>query len=170
MDFKFTPEDESFRQELRTFLETELPGTWEGGGRYPEEDDWDLTRVIRRRMADRGWLTMHWPEEYGGRARLRSNRPSLTRKSLPPRPRPRHLRRQNAGADSDDSRFRRAEAHTPASGGPRRGAMVPGIQRAGSGSDLASLSTRAVRDGDDLVINGGKSGRRWPIAPTGLCC
>ena len=66
MEFKFSAEDNAFRDEIRSFVTTELPLDWEGGGRYPEEADWDLTRVIRRKMADNGWLTMHWPEEYGG--------------------------------------------------------------------------------------------------------
>ena len=68
MDFRFTPEDEEFRQEVREFIKQELPPDWEGGGRYPEEDDWDFTVQIRKKMADKGWLTMHWPEEYGGQA------------------------------------------------------------------------------------------------------
>ena len=66
MDFRFSPEDEAFRQEVRDFVRQELPADWEGAGRYPEEDDWDFTLQLRKKMADKGWLTMHWPEEYGG--------------------------------------------------------------------------------------------------------
>ena len=66
MEFKFTAEDEEFRTELRAFMKAELPDPWEGGGRYPEDDDWDLNGVIRQKLAAKGWLTMHWPEEYGG--------------------------------------------------------------------------------------------------------
>ena len=68
MEFKFTEQDEEFRKELRAFMKAELPDSWEGAGRYPEEDDWDLNIVIRKKMAEKGWLTMHWPEEYGGQA------------------------------------------------------------------------------------------------------
>ena len=66
MEFKFTAEDEEFRRELRAFMKTELPDTWEGGGRYPEDADWDLKGTIRQKMAEKGWLTMNWPEAYGG--------------------------------------------------------------------------------------------------------
>jgi hypothetical protein len=66
VEFKFSPEDEAFRQELHAFIRQELPPGWEGGGRWPEEQDWDLTRRLRRKMASKGWLTMHWPKEYGG--------------------------------------------------------------------------------------------------------
>ena len=68
MDFRFTPEDDAFRAEVREFIKQELPANWEGAGRNPDEDDWDFTVQIRKKMADRGWLTMHWPEEYGGQA------------------------------------------------------------------------------------------------------
>ena len=66
MEFKFSAEDEAFRRELRQFVKDELPSDWEGGGRWPEETDWGLTREMRKKLADKGWLTMHWPEEYGG--------------------------------------------------------------------------------------------------------
>ena len=43
MDFRFSPEYEAFRQKLREFIGQELPADWEGGGRWPEEWDWDFT-------------------------------------------------------------------------------------------------------------------------------
>ena len=66
MDFKLSPEDESLRHELREFVATEVPDNFEGRGRWPEEFDWELTREMRKKLAAKGWLTMHWPEEYGG--------------------------------------------------------------------------------------------------------
>ena len=68
MDFQFSPEDELFRRELRNFVESQLPENWEGGGRWPEEWDWDFTMSLRGKLAEKGWLTMHWPEEYGGQS------------------------------------------------------------------------------------------------------
>ena len=62
MDFRFTPEDEFFRQEVREFIKQELPSDWECAGRNPDEDDWDFTVQIRMKMAYRGGLTMLWPE------------------------------------------------------------------------------------------------------------
>ena len=66
MDFKFSTEDDTFRRELREFVQAELPSDWEGPGRWPDDYDWDLTRRMRKKMAARGWLTMHWPESFGG--------------------------------------------------------------------------------------------------------
>ena len=50
MEFKFSPEDEAFRQDLRQFVQTELPSDWEGGGRWPEESDWDFTRQMLKKL------------------------------------------------------------------------------------------------------------------------
>ncbi len=67
MEFKFSAEDDAFRQDLREFVQQSLPSDWEGGGRWPEEWNWEQTRTMRRDLAQKGWLTMHWPEEYGGK-------------------------------------------------------------------------------------------------------
>ena len=66
MEFKFSAEDDAFRRDLREFVQQSLPPDWEGGGRWPEEWNWEQTRAMRRELAQKGWLTMHWPEEYGG--------------------------------------------------------------------------------------------------------
>ena len=157
MEFKFTAEDEEFRGELRAFMKAELPDPWEGAGRYPEDDDWDLNRVIRQKMAEKGWLTMHWPEEYGGQnaspvksaiyneeiAYLRApGRDIFGVRMLGPT-------LMIHGSDEQK------KTHLPA---VAKGEIqwCQGYSEPESGSDLASLSTRAVRDGDELVINGGK--------------
>ena len=157
MEFKFTAEDEEFRAELRAFMKAELPDPWEGAGRYPEDDDWDLNRAIRQKMAEKGWLTMHWPEEYGGQ-NASPVKSAIYNEEIA------YLRAP--GRDifgvrmlgptlmihgSDEQKL----THLPA---VAKGEIqwCQGYSEPESGSDLASLSTRAVRDGDELVINGGK--------------
>ncbi|HIF43463.1 MAG TPA: acyl-CoA dehydrogenase [Dehalococcoidia bacterium] len=157
MEFKFTEEDEQFRTELRAFLKTELPETWEGAGRYPEEDDWDLNVVVRKKMADKGWLTMHWPEEYGGQ-NASPVKSAIYNEEIAYMRAPgrdifgvRMLGPTLMIHGSDEQK----KAHLPS---VAKGEIqwCQGYSEPESGSDLASLSTRAVRDGDDLVINGGK--------------
>ena len=80
MEFKLSPEDEEFRQDLRKFVQTESPSDWEGGGRWPEETDWDLTREMRKKLADKGWLTMHCPRNTVARTPPRFAPPFSTRK------------------------------------------------------------------------------------------
>ena len=66
MQFKFTKQEDAFREELRNFLTTELPRKWRYGLIETADEDSDLARQMRRKLADRGWLTMGWPKEYGG--------------------------------------------------------------------------------------------------------
>ena len=157
MDFQFTAEDEAFRQQVREFVRQELPDNWEGGGRYPEEDDWDLTLELRKKMADRGWLTMHWPEEYGGenasavRSAIFSE--ELTYNRTPGRDifGVRMLGPTLMIHGSEEQKL----THLPP---VARGEIqwCQGYSEPESGSDLASLSTRAVLDGDEYVVNGSK--------------
>ena len=157
MEFKFTAEDEAFRSELRTFMKTELPDSWEGDGRYPEEDDWDLNIVIRQKMAEKGWLTMHWPEEYGGQ-NASPVKSAIYNEEIA------YMRAP--GRDIFGVRMlgptlmihgseEQKKTHLPS---VAKGEIqwCQGYSEPESGSDLASLSTRAVRDGDEFVINGGK--------------
>ncbi len=157
MEFKFTEEDEQFRSELRAFMKAELPETWEGAGRYPEEDDWDLNIVVRKKMAEKGWLTMHWPEEYGGQA-ASPVKSAIYNEEIA------YMRAP--GRDIFGVRMlgptlmihgseEQKKTHLPS---VAKGEIqwCQGYSEPESGSDLASLSTRAVRDGDELVINGGK--------------
>ncbi|MCH7719342.1 MAG: acyl-CoA dehydrogenase family protein, partial [Chloroflexi bacterium] len=61
MDFAFTPEEEAFRQEVRAFLQAELRDRPPGG---PEA--WQFYRDFIKKLAERGWLTLAWPKEWGG--------------------------------------------------------------------------------------------------------
>ena len=64
MDFEFTAEEDTFRAELREFLAAELPPWWAG---YSASDEaFEVVKRVTKGMAERGWLTMAWPREYGG--------------------------------------------------------------------------------------------------------
>ena len=69
VDLAFTPEEESFRQEVRTWLEANLPQAWrqDGKGGYREEEDTGLQREWQRKLYDGGWFKLGWPQEVGGR-------------------------------------------------------------------------------------------------------
>ena len=157
MEFQFSPEDEAFRREVRAFIQRELPPEWEGGGRYPDEDDWELTLQLRKKMADNGWLTMHWPLEYGGQ-NATPVRSAVFSEEL--------TYHRTPGRDIFGVRMMGAtlmihgteeqkQAHLPP---VARGEIqwCQGYSEPESGSDLASLNTRAVIDGDEYVITGSK--------------
>src|SRR5439155_24449415 len=54
MDFRFSAEDEAFRQEVRSFIDSEFPKSQETGESFT------------KKLAAKSWLTMSWPKEYGG--------------------------------------------------------------------------------------------------------
>ena len=157
MEFKFTPEDEAFRQELRQFVQQQLPPDGEGGGRWPEEWNREFTREMRQKLAQKGWLTMHWPKEYGGQD-ASPVRSAIYNEELA------YLRAP--GRDIFGVRMLGPTLMIHGSEEQKRTYLPPiaqgqvqwcqGYSEPESGSDLASLSTRAVRDGDDYVINGAK--------------
>src|SRR3972149_11438256 len=66
MEFRFTAEQESWRQQLKEFFRQELPESWRGGEEVAGEDEWQFTRQFQKKLAARGWLVPHWPKEYGG--------------------------------------------------------------------------------------------------------
>jgi alkylation response protein AidB-like acyl-CoA dehydrogenase len=69
MDLSFTPEEEAFRAEVRSWLDANLPSEWRhaGMGGYREDEDTEVQRGWQRRLFEGGWLTLAWPTERGGR-------------------------------------------------------------------------------------------------------
>ena len=69
MDFRFSQQDNAFRREVGEFVESELPWDWRERAVDAEEpEDAGLVREFKKKLATNGWLTMAWPEEYGGKA------------------------------------------------------------------------------------------------------
>jgi alkylation response protein AidB-like acyl-CoA dehydrogenase len=65
----FTADEEAFRQEVRDWLDRNLPDDWrhKGVGGYREEEETDLQRQWQRRLHEAGWLKLAWPRQAGGR-------------------------------------------------------------------------------------------------------
>ncbi|MEE8346359.1 MAG: acyl-CoA dehydrogenase family protein, partial [Dehalococcoidia bacterium] len=68
MEFRFAPEEERFRSEIREFLRRELPADWGGAGALGEgsEERWEFLRSFQKKLVAKKWLTLGWPEEHGG--------------------------------------------------------------------------------------------------------
>lgn len=157
MRFQFTSEDEQFRADLRSFLAENLPDDWIGPADEADDDDWALNQRMRKALARRGWLVMHWPEKYGGQDaspmrniifaeemayhRAPGNDRFGTRMIGPVL--------MHYGTDEQKSKY----LPDIASGGMQ---WCQGYSEPDAGSDLASLKTRAVRDGDRFIVNGAK--------------
>ena len=160
MDFRFTPEQEAFRQDIRGFLEKEIPDGWCGRGfTFLNEDEWRVARDFDRKLAARGWLTTHWPKEYGGLG-LTPIEQLIFQEELG------YHQAPNGGAWGHGPQFvgptiihygndeQKARFLPPISAGEE--IWCQGFTEPNAGSDLANLQTSAVLDGDDYVLNGEK--------------
>lgn len=162
MDFRFTLEEEAFRQEVRTFLKSELPAGWAqtaGVGALGEggEERWESLQAFQRKLARKGWLTLGWPRQQGGMGA------GIMTQVLYNEEMAYHRAPTQIGVGPDrvgptiilyGTEEQKAQ-HLP---GIASGETVwcQGFSEPGAGSDLASLQTRAVADGDTFVINGQK--------------
>ena len=168
MDWNDTPEQAAFRNEVRTLIDRELPTRYRQGAEE-EYGGWQADRqsedeAVRQSaidwasaLATRGWVAPHWPAEYGG-AGLTPMEQFIFKQEMTAANAPAvgGMGVQMLGPTlivhgSDEQK---AE-HLPRilSG---EVAWCQGYSEPGSGSDLASLQTRAVRDGDEFVVNGQK--------------
>src|SRR5437016_12346004 len=69
MEFRFTQEEEQFRQEVRRFIEQELPADIAEGIGQEEAfraDVWPRIKGLRRKLAEKNWIAISWPKQYGG--------------------------------------------------------------------------------------------------------
>jgi len=162
MEFRFTPDEERFRQEIREFLLAELPPNWgreAGVGALGEggEARWEFLRGFQKKLAAKGWLTLGWPAEAGGLAASHMMQ-VIYNEEMSYHRAPTQL---GVGPDrvgptiilyGTESQKRQ---HLPGIAGAES-VWCQGFSEPGAGSDLASLQTRAVTDGDYFVIDGQK--------------
>ncbi|MCK4697896.1 MAG: acyl-CoA dehydrogenase family protein, partial [Dehalococcoidia bacterium] len=69
MDFRFTPEEEAFRQEVQHFIKQELQlpsGYWGDLETEFDPQNFELTKQVAKKLGEKKWLAMNWPKEYGG--------------------------------------------------------------------------------------------------------
>ena len=160
MDFKFTPEQEALRAEFTEFCKEEVkraPDGWIGGLAAEETDEgWAYHQSVVKKVAEKGWLCLPWAEEYGGKGHgpieqlifneiMAYNRvPAL----------PFHFMTVAAGIMMYGSEEQKKEWLPKIARAEIN--WAEGLSEPNAGSDLASLSTSAVADGDDYVINGQK--------------
>ncbi|GAI67833.1 unnamed protein product, partial [marine sediment metagenome] len=69
MDFRFSPEEEAFRQEVQHFIKQELQlpsGYWGDLETEFDPQNFELTKQVAKKLGEKKWLAMNWPKEYGG--------------------------------------------------------------------------------------------------------
>lgn len=158
MELYYSEEDLTFRDEVRKFLAHELPqdisGTFFSYGRH----SWEQMMRWHHILAGRGWVSPSWPVEYGGTDWTVLQQYIFDSEAMlagAPRLRPFGLKMIGPvliqyGTQDQKKRFL-----------PRilNGSdyWCQGFSEPGAGSDLASVTTRAKRDGNDFVVSGQKT-------------
>ncbi|HVJ96984.1 MAG TPA: acyl-CoA dehydrogenase family protein, partial [Acidimicrobiia bacterium] len=159
MDLTYSTEDEAFRTELRAWLEIEVPRH----GSPPPAGDWPARRAYdttwQRKLYDAGYAGLQWPAAFGGRGLpvtqqlvyleeyARANAPYISVNFVGLM----HAGPTLIAEGTDEQR----SFHLPRI---LQGESIwcQGFSEPGAGSDLASLTTRAVREGDEYIVNGQK--------------
>jgi alkylation response protein AidB-like acyl-CoA dehydrogenase len=143
-----------FREEVRSWLEANCPESIRGAG-FPRGEE---QAVWRQRMGDRGFAVPQWPKEYGGggltAAEIGVLREEMARIGAPPSVGGFGVSMLGPVLLEFANHAQKLEHLPPIVCG--KTAWCQGYSEPGAGSDLASLQTRAVRDGDEYVINGQK--------------
>lgn len=159
MDLALSPQDEAFRDEVRRFLDENLTEDLREAGRKTGGVFADVDAGLRwhKVLAKRGWSAPSWPTEYGGTGWNATQRYIFARECIAvdaPRIFAMGLRMVGPVIMKFGTQEQKAKYLPRIVAGDI--VFCQGYSEPGSGSDLASLKTRAVQDGDDYVINGTK--------------
>ena len=162
MDFRLSPDEEAFRQEVRDWLKVNLPSSWQEDRftRNPElgSETWNAYRTFAKKLAEKKWVAPAWPVDYGGLG-LSVMQQLVFNEEMAYHQAPQYYSLMGVGwagptiivYGTDEQKRKHLGAITNA-----EVMWCQGFSEPNAGSDLASLQTRAVRDGDDYVINGQK--------------
>ncbi len=165
MDFRFSAVENDFRQEVEDFIKKELPADWTekniywpgGYGTLAEFEELSShVERFRHRLAEKGWLTISWPREYGGAGRTNIEQAIFHERTSYYRAPAGEIATLIGGPTIMlfGSEEMKAEWLPRIATGDTRFWLA--YSEPNAGSDLASLQTSAIEDGDDLIINGQK--------------
>ncbi len=155
MDFHLDADAEAFQHELRTWLEANVPSD-----PMPTDPDpaFQYRRIWQKKMYEAGWAGVHWPKAYGGRGATLIEQAIFSQE----------MARAQAPNMANELGLMIVGPTLIAHGTEeQKTRYIPnilsgdeiwcqGFSEPNSGSDLASLQTRAEEDGDDFVVNGQK--------------
>jgi alkylation response protein AidB-like acyl-CoA dehydrogenase len=161
MDLTYTAAEEEFRSELRAWLQANIPDEWKRPGFWESLDDDENFRLRRdweRDKALAGFAGIQWPTEFGGRGGTPGMKAiydvEMVLASAPRTVNPLGLTFLAPTVMAIGTEAQKKEIIGPM----LRNEVIwcQGFSEPGAGSDLAALSCKGVRDGDDFVVNGQK--------------
>jgi alkylation response protein AidB-like acyl-CoA dehydrogenase len=160
VDFTLTADQQAFRERVRAWLEANIPAEWRSVAttEVPRKEAFDLVRTWQRTLYEGGFIGITWPKEYGGQG-LTFMEEMILHEEMALQKAPPILNILGVGmagptiiAYGTEEQKKRYPAKILSC----EEIWCQGYSEPNSGSDLASLQTRAVRDGDHYVINGQK--------------
>jgi alkylation response protein AidB-like acyl-CoA dehydrogenase len=158
MDLSYTAEEQAFRDEVRTFLEEKLPREYAEKMALGEELGKEAHDHWHAILNERGWLAPNWPKEYGG-AEWNAVQRHIFDEELnyanAPRIVPFGLTMLGPVLQKFGSKEQKDYYLPRILSGEHW--WCQGYSEPGAGSDLASLKTKAVRQGDHYIVNGQKT-------------
>src|SRR5438094_1623195 len=160
MDFSLTSEQQAFRQTVRAWLKENIPHEWKhlGSSEIPRLEAYELLREWQRKLYDAGFIGLTWPKEYGGRG-LTFMEELILHEEMALAKAPPILNVLGVGMAGPTIIAYGTEAQKkryPSKILSCEEIWCQGYSEPNAGSDLASLQTRAVKDGEFWVINGQK--------------
>ncbi|MCP4756092.1 MAG: acyl-CoA dehydrogenase [Proteobacteria bacterium] len=166
MEFKFTEQEQAFREKVEDFLKTELPEDWpERSLHWPggygtmessNEEQVGISRNFRKKLADKGWLTMAWPKEYGGQEHSNMEQAIFDERTSYYRAPGWGIATGIAGPSILTFGTEKNKKDWVSKIASAEIDMWLGYSEPNAGSDLAGIQMTAVEEGDDYVINGQK--------------
>jgi alkylation response protein AidB-like acyl-CoA dehydrogenase len=155
VDLTLTPQEEEFRDEFRAWLEQNHPGPEPEGALeevIPFRVEW------QRKLHNGGWAGISWPQEYGGRGATMIEQAifaqEAARAEIPPPANPLGLAMGGPVVIAHGTEEQKRRYLEPILSAEE--IWCQGFSEPESGSDLASLKTKAVKDGDDWLVTGQK--------------
>ena len=154
MDLTLSPQEEEFRDELRAWLEANHPGHGPEG----DEAGFVFRRDWQRKLNERGWAGLSWPEQYGGAGATLVEQAifyeEIARSGAPQMANVLGLAMGGPTVIAHGDEAQKDRYLTPILSADE--IWCQGFSEPDSGSDLASLKTRAVRKGDEWIVTGQK--------------
>ncbi|MBM4406280.1 MAG: acyl-CoA dehydrogenase [Chloroflexi bacterium] len=162
MDFRFTPQQQAFRREVRDWLAGVLPRFQVGrdfaGVSEVESEDTRYSPAFSRELGKKGWIGLAWPKQYGGQGLGYIEQMIFSEEmALNKAPCGYHLpaERQMGPSILQFGSPEQKAFYIPKILAGELGFAI-GYTEPNTGSDLAGLKTHARRDGDDWIVNGQK--------------
>jgi len=158
MDLNFTPEELAFRDEVRDWVEASLPKDISHKVRHSMRLSREDQQAWQKILGKKGWLGYNWPTQFGGPG-WNAVQKHLFEEACARAAAPRILPFGPVMVAPVIMAFGNAEQHQRFLPGIASGEVwwSQGYSEPGSGSDLASLKTRAERRGDKFIVNGQKT-------------